>query len=199
MPFALKNQQTLITLKIFLSVFLTLQIHPQAASAYDWLKETNGSYDAASPYIPKNLEDAHQELEKLLDQNEINRIKNNPEDFMSRYHHGLGTWMRNNWGLWKGSRLKDYFNSIGVQLADDMSSIILDSFWCKLHNQPFRLQERVLYYQAYLEANLPPQGMNPKNGAKIDWLSIRPPKNNGDYKNSRSPEQFKGTLHLGVS
>lgn len=32
-------------------------------------------------------------------------VKEGSEQDMIRYHMGLGMWMRNNWGLWGGSRL----------------------------------------------------------------------------------------------
>jgi hypothetical protein len=58
-------------------------------------------------------------------------------------------WIRNNWGLWKGSRLSEYFNNIGIYHPDDMSGIILDTFWCHLNGKRQRLKERIYYYQEY--------------------------------------------------
>jgi hypothetical protein len=63
-----------------------------------------------------------------------------PECFIKRYrgddgcdpfthHHGLGTWLRNYWGLWAGSRLAQKFNRAGIRHPDDMSHIIL-SYFC---------------------------------------------------------------------
>jgi len=46
-------------------------------------------------------------------------------DDMIRYHHGLGTWIRNNWGLWGGSRLQKYFSDKGITHPDEMSSVVL--------------------------------------------------------------------------
>lgn len=68
---------------------------------------------------------------------------------MVRYHHGLGMWMRNEWGLWGGSRLAAYFNGIGIYHPDDMSAIILDSYWRKLHGKPIDLESQVKRYQEY--------------------------------------------------
>ena len=44
---------------------------------------------------------------------------------MIRYHLDLGMWMRNNWGLWGGSRLHKYFRAKGISHPEDMSSVIL--------------------------------------------------------------------------
>jgi hypothetical protein len=41
------------------------------------------------------------------------------------YHLSLGMWMRNNWGLWGGSRLYKYFQGKGLRDPEDMSSIVL--------------------------------------------------------------------------
>jgi len=76
-------------------------------------------------YIPKDLEDCFSELDKLL-------TENNREQFgstlPSAYHMSLGTNLRNRWGLWTSSRLREYFLDLGVTHPDDMSSIILNSY-----------------------------------------------------------------------
>lgn len=59
------------------------------------------------------------------------------------YHFSLGMWIRNNWGLWSGSRLSKYFNDMEVFHPDDMSSIILDSFHRYLNGQDIKLEEQV--------------------------------------------------------
>jgi hypothetical protein len=100
-------------------------------------------------YIPRDLDDCFVELTKMLPEGEVEKMKNGPEEAMNRYHHGLGRWMRNKWGLWKGSRLSKWFNDKGIQHPDDMSGIILHSFWRHLNNKPVKLGEQVRYYQDY--------------------------------------------------
>lgn len=80
-------------------------------------------------YIPANLGECFVELDKQLseiDKKEMTGKLN--RDDMIRYHHGLGTWIRNNWGLWGGSRLQKYFTDRGITHPDDMSGIILDYY-----------------------------------------------------------------------
>lgn len=80
-------------------------------------------------YIPKNLEECFAELDRLLkeiDKNEMRALARRDE--MIRYHMGLGMWMRNNWGLWGGSRLQKYFTDKGVAHPDDMSSVVLSYY-----------------------------------------------------------------------
>jgi hypothetical protein len=70
-------------------------------------------------------------------------------DGMVEYHFGLGMWMRNNWGLWSGSRLAKWFAAKGVHHPDDMSGIILGAYWAHLHHQPYDLPAQVRRVQAY--------------------------------------------------
>ena len=77
-------------------------------------------------YIPANMGECFVELDKLLSEIDKKEMKAQPSrENMIRYHRGFGMWMRNNWGLWGGSRLSKYFNDRGVSHPEDMSGIIL--------------------------------------------------------------------------
>ena len=56
--------------------------------------------------------------------------------------------MRNYW-LRHHSRLGQYFRQLGIDEYDDMSGIILDSYWRQLHGKPIDLNGQVRYYQDY--------------------------------------------------
>lgn len=78
-------------------------------------------------YIPKDLGECFAELDRMLseiDKKEFKSAKNKGE-LLGNYHMGLGMWMRNNWGLWGGSRLQKYFTDRKVGHPDDMSSVVL--------------------------------------------------------------------------
>jgi hypothetical protein len=107
------------------------------------------------------------------------------ESGMIEYHMNLGLGLRNQWGLWHDSRLARFFDQLGVHHPDDMSGIILDTFWCKLHGQPFRLDERVRHCQAYWLSMETPKDGSPKDGARIPWVI--------------SKGSGPGTIHLGLS
>jgi hypothetical protein len=90
-------------------------------------------------YIPTDIYDAIRELEKMLHPTLIEEIKNcsGKNELVGEYHYSLGMWMRNNWGLWQGSRLAQYLASIGHGYeADYMSGFILECFWRHLNGQP---------------------------------------------------------------
>jgi hypothetical protein len=106
-------------------------------------------------YIPKDLEECFIELEKSLIDEDYLAIKNGKEEDMVSYHHSLGRDLRNEWGLWKGdSDLCKWFNEKGIHHPDDMSAIILDSFWRHINNELIELEEQIKEYQDYWkEAN----------------------------------------------
>lgn len=114
--------------------------------------KNNPTEDKNSPtgfYIPENLGDCFTELEKMLPLDSIKQVKSGTENDMIKYHFGLGMWMRNTWGLWAKSRLARYFNNLGIFHPDDMSAIILDSFWRYLNKRPIELEKQIQYYKKF--------------------------------------------------
>ncbi len=100
--------------------------------------------DTIDVTLPRSVEEAHDRLMSLLPDSVITRMKNRTEEDMILYHFGLGMWIRNNWGLWKHtSGLALFFDSVGVRHPDEMSGIILETFWCRLNKQPLLLPERI--------------------------------------------------------
>lgn len=103
-------------------------------------------------YIPKNLEDCFTQINSFwVDSTKVEMKNLTENEFSGRLHHGFGTWMRNNWRLWGGSRLSKYFNDLGVYHPDDMSGIILDSYHRYLNSKEVKLEEQIKYYQDYWE------------------------------------------------
>jgi hypothetical protein len=149
------NMKQIILLAIFITLFLNTCL-AQEQGVYK-ITPTPDSSSEFNVYIPSSLEDSFQELKRMLNPELIKKMQQNPEEQMAEYHMGLGLWMRNNWGLWRGSRLKTYFNGIGIFHPDDMSGIILDSFWRYLNSKSINLNEQVAYYQQYWKVNAGPQ------------------------------------------
>lgn len=70
-------------------------------------------------YIPKDLKDCFLQLDKILtkrDREKIRKIET------SDLHFSLGLWIRNNWGLWGGSRLLKYFRDRQPYIQPDSIS-----------------------------------------------------------------------------
>ena len=97
-------------------------------------------------YTPKNLDECFAELKKILTSAELDKFKTCSDKDIWAYHHGLGQWMRNNWGLWGESELKEFFKKMGLWHADDMSGVIIQSFHRHLRNEPLKVEEQVKEY-----------------------------------------------------
>jgi hypothetical protein len=101
-------------------------------------------------YKPVNLEEAVIQLTKILPDTTQQKILSMTEDeFLGGSHFGLGMWIRNNWGLWRGGKLAKEFNNKGIFHPDDMSGIILKCYYRQLHNQDWGLDEQIKLYKDY--------------------------------------------------
>ena len=81
-------------------------------------------------YIPKNIKECFLELDKLLSNKEINQIKALKSSSQTGiYHLSIGGWIRNNWGLWGGSRLQTYLHERLKTEPDGMSAKVLELYW----------------------------------------------------------------------
>ena len=109
------------------------------------IKPTEIKSSPTGVLIPKNLEEAFKELDKMLSPELKKGIKDGTENDL---HMGLGMWIRNNWGLWKGFDLAKWFNKLGIGHPDNMSGIILNSYALHLNNKPIDLDGQVRAYRA---------------------------------------------------
>ena len=111
--------------------------------------------------IPKNLEECYIELEKLEDieswlkksENEAWQVGMGMDvqfPFPAVAHHGIGMWIRNNWGLWKSEgELFNWFKENEINHPDDMSGIILKSFYRHKNNLDIELYEQIEHSVEY--------------------------------------------------
>lgn len=99
-------------------------------------------------YIPKNLEDALLQLEKLTTTEAKAKIKALPEDSVCMRMHGrLGQWMIMNWGFYGGSRLSHYLRSAGVTFPDDMADFLILGFHRKLNGKVVGIKELAVRFK----------------------------------------------------
>lgn len=128
------------------------RVKPEDArsTGFTLIKPTPHSDDSDRVYIPQNLADAFVELQRMLDEEEVELFASlTEEEAAYRDHMGLGMWIRNNWGLWGGSWLQGWMVEQGFRHPDDMSGAIMQSFWRHLNDKPINLEEQVAGYQAY--------------------------------------------------
>ncbi len=103
--------------------------------------------------IPNNLNDCFAVLTEIFNESETDKnwFKSSSEDeAMGEAHHGIGRWIRNNWGLWsKDTELYNYFKNLGLWHADDMSGVILTSYHRFVNDKELALKEQIQYYLDY--------------------------------------------------
>jgi hypothetical protein len=99
-------------------------------------------------YIPKNLEDALLQLEKLMTPESKVIMKDIPEDQVCRQLHGrLGQWIINNWGFYGGSRLSHYLRSAGITYPDDMADFLILAYHKRLNDKPVQVKEMAIEFK----------------------------------------------------
>jgi hypothetical protein len=106
--------------------------------------------------VPNNLLECFEQLDAILsDAEDADWFKSADEDdAIAQAHHGLGRWIRNNWGLWsKDSRLYDYLLKLGLSHPDDMSSVVLKSYHRHLNDKELGLDEQIKFYIDYWKKN----------------------------------------------
>lgn len=100
--------------------------------------------------IPQDLEAALLDIPGWMPAEQMDWFKTQTEQTATALsHHGLGQWMRNNWGFWsKEGPLYNYLHTtFGLDHADDMSGIILTSLHRRLNNLDLRLDDEVAIYK----------------------------------------------------
>lgn len=115
-------------------------------------------------YIPKSFDEALVQLDKILPDSTKTLVMSMTEtEFISNSHFGLGMWIRNEWlykrlaGFSVGeSELRKDLESKGLFTNDDMSGIILRSYYRKLNNQNIDFEQQVAdIHQWYRNVNDP--------------------------------------------
>lgn len=112
---------------------------------YQWRiaqEELNGVY------IPANLDQALEELDRLTDEDSKISFAALPEDqAYRRLFHSLRLWIISKWGFDGGSRLTYLFHSLKLTHPDDLAELIIVSWHRKLNDKPIEMKasiERIL-------------------------------------------------------
>lgn len=121
-----KSYKHILIVKFWVVLLFVMAI-PMSVSAQNADQQTDS---LETVYIPVDLPDCMRQLDSILTPENKELIKSLDEkDFTAKTHFGLGMWMRNNWGLWTGSRLAKYFSEQGIHHPDDMSGVILRCYY----------------------------------------------------------------------
>jgi hypothetical protein len=74
---------------------------------------------------PKTVDESVKTLAKIVSKEDRDYIL---ENGAISVHDSLGRWIRNEWGLWTGSKLKNELKKKGFEHPDDMSNYIIEEF-----------------------------------------------------------------------
>ena len=100
---------------------------------------------------PTNLKEAMDALDLILG-HEDKRVfgEVGEEKVNAMFHHSLGRHLRNKWGLWdEKSELRQWFKRRGIWHPDDMSGIIITSYYRDIHHSYIKLDEQIKHYLDY--------------------------------------------------
>jgi len=98
-------------------------------------------------YIPKDLQDAMSELDKLIEPGAKARFSSmNEAQARTETHFTFGRWFSVRWSMEDGSRLTEWFRMNKVFNTDYMIDCIITSYHRKLNNKPPEFENLVQYY-----------------------------------------------------
>ena len=135
-----------VTLILGVLVFVLTACQTTGSKGYGQPRKDSTTPDGY--YIPRDLDDALTEVDRIMGSSGRADVLKAKESDMIEYHYTIGLFMRNFW-LRHHSRLGQYFRQLGIDEYDDMSGIILHSYWRQLHGKPIDLNGQVRYYQDY--------------------------------------------------
>ena len=92
-------------------------------------------------YIPSDFQDAFAELNRLANEEALQKFKSADEDVIRRrLHFGIGRWISLNWNFEEGSRFSHQMKLMGVTFPDDMIEMTIVSFHRHLNGIPLDLE-----------------------------------------------------------
>lgn len=122
---------------LFLFAMVAVMSFAQSKSDAEFIKEYEARLQKEKIdriYIPKDLTDAHDQLDVLMEKDaKLGFMKLSDAEAPRKYHFVLGRWLIKNWSLDRGSRLSAYLRDRGVFRPDDMAKFILQTYHRKLH------------------------------------------------------------------
>jgi hypothetical protein len=102
-----------------------------------------GATPLAAINIPRNLGECFFQLNAGWPKQRLEIFKNTKEDEIPEYNLRIGGRLRIYWALDHQSRLAQYFNKLGVFNPEDMTRIILLSYYRYLNGKDIRLNEQL--------------------------------------------------------
>lgn len=93
-------------------------------------------------YIPKDIEDALAELDKLSTPEARTKLKEADESTIGKkLRFGLGRWMEYNWNFQEGSRFSHFLKDMGIWHTDDMVEFMIIIYFRHVSGLPIEEKE----------------------------------------------------------
>lgn len=100
---------------------------------YQWRVKQERLYGI---YIPKSLDEAMLEMDRLTDEVSKKKFAALPEEVAFRkLFHSLRPWIVQNWGLEGGSRFSRLFEPLQLRHPDDIAELVVVSWHRHLHSK----------------------------------------------------------------
>jgi len=148
---------------------------------YAWRIQQKNLYGV---YIPKDVNEALLELNRLIDEPSKNKFLTLSEDEAShKLFFSLGRWMSYNWRFYDGSRLALCLQKMGVHHPDDMSRFLIILFHRSLKKQTLEVKSLA---QQFSDAEELGKKERLQKGTIIfeEKRKIAPPNKGGNRKNT---------------
>ena len=98
-------------------------------------------------YIPKDLNDALMELDKIMEEGAKKRFQAySEEDARTKTHFSFGKYINARWSIQEGSRLTAWFQKCKIYNFDDMIDCVITAYHRKLNDKPIQFEELANYY-----------------------------------------------------
>jgi hypothetical protein len=97
--------------------------------------------------IPQTLEEAINLTKNQMDAKFVQA--HSEREIVANYHHSLGQFIRNSWGFWLNSPLKQELVKLGLSHPDDMSGLILQCAIRDMKGADRDIEGTVKRYQDY--------------------------------------------------
>lgn len=96
----------------------------------------------AGQYIPKDLPDAIEQLNKLTDQQSRDKFKMlNEYDAQHKMFFSLTRWICTNWGFYEGSRMSHYLKEVGISFPEDQATAIIIAWHRTLNKKDINFKQ----------------------------------------------------------
>jgi len=108
-----------------------------SSTAADPVLHPNGeesTEDVSELILPKTVNEAVDQIIEQMADADKEKVRSTKKDDLIMFHHGWGTGIRNEFGLWGGN--EPLMRDTGASHPDDASMIIIEAVWSKLQASP---------------------------------------------------------------